>query len=138
MAIHWDLYGNANGYASRFVGAVLTPALMLAFLALFFILPRVAPKGYRLDQFLEVFGAIQLAVIVMLLAVHVLTLLAATGKQVRMDQAVVILTGGLIVVLGNYMGKLRKNFFIGIRTPWTLASDEVWARTHRFSGWLMA
>ncbi|MEL7298668.1 MAG: SdpI family protein, partial [Pseudomonadota bacterium] len=44
--------------------------------------------------------------------------------------------GLLFVVLGNYMGKLRKNFFIGIRTPWTLASDEVWARTHRLGGYL--
>ena len=46
--------------------------------------------------------------------------------------------GLLLVLLGNYMGKLRKNFFIGVRTPWTLASDEVWARTHRLTGWLWA
>ena len=44
--------------------------------------------------------------------------------------------GALLMVLGNYMGKLRKNFFIGIRTPWTLASDAVWERTHRLAGWL--
>jgi len=43
----------------------------------------------------------------------------------------------LLMFVGNYMGKIRKNFFIGIRTPWTLASDEVWAKTHRLGGWCM-
>ena len=47
-----------------------------------------------------------------------------------------LLVGGLFVVIGNYLGKVRRNFFVGIRTPWTLTSDEVWARTHRVGGWL--
>ena len=49
---------------------------------------------------------------------------------------ITLLVGGLFVVVGNYLGKVRRNFFVGIRTPWTLASDEVWARTHRVGGWL--
>ena len=49
---------------------------------------------------------------------------------------ITLLVGGLFIIVGNYLGKVRRNFFIGIRTPWTLASDEVWARTHRVGGWL--
>ena len=67
-------------------------------------------------------------------AVAILVLLEASGTDVRMNEMIYAGIGLLFIVLGNYMGKVRKNFFIGIRTPWTLASDEVWNRTHRLGG----
>ena len=58
----------------------------------------------------------------------------ARGLNVRINEMIIAGTGLLFVIIGNYLGKVRKNFFIGIRTPWTLASDEVWNRTHRIGG----
>ena len=66
--------------------------------------------------------------------IAVLVLLEANGQDVRINEMIFAGVGLLFIVLGNYMGKVRKNFFIGIRTPWTLASDEVWSRTHRLGG----
>ena len=63
---------------------------------------------------------------------------AATGAAIRIQTVVPALVGALLIFIGNYMSKLRKNFFIGVRTPWTLASDEVWSRTHRLAGWAFA
>ena len=63
-------------------------------------------------------------------------LLAASGRHVPLLVVAQLLMGGLFIVLGNYSGKVRRNYFIGIRTPWTLASEEVWSRTHRFGGWV--
>lgn len=63
-------------------------------------------------------------------------LLAAAGYPVSVPRVVMLAVGALLMVLGNYLGKLRKNFFVGIRTPWTLSSDSVWERTHRLGGWL--
>jgi uncharacterized membrane protein len=69
-----------------------------------------------------------------MLCVHVVVLLASTGRRIDMAIIVPMLIGALFVVLGNYMSKMRRNFFIGIRTPWTLADEDVWYRTHRLGG----
>ena len=75
-----------------------------------------------------------MAILAFLFLVHILVLLSATGARVEMNRAIPIGVGLLLVLLGNYLGKTTKNFFLGIRTPWTLASDEVWLRTHRLGG----
>ena len=62
---------------------------------------------------------------------------AALGAAFNISTVVMVAVGLLLMALGNFMGKVRKNFFIGIRTPWTLASDEVWAKTHRLGGWCL-
>jgi uncharacterized membrane protein len=69
-----------------------------------------------------------------LMVVNALALLAAAGAGVSIARVVPIATGALFMVMGNVLGKFRKNFLVGIRTPWTLASDEVWLRTHRLGG----
>jgi uncharacterized membrane protein len=79
---------------------------------------------------------ISLALTLMLGGVAAVMLLAASGSDVPALTVMKLLIGGLFVVIGNYLGKVRRNFFVGIRTPWTLTSDEVWARTHRVGGWL--
>jgi uncharacterized membrane protein len=66
--------------------------------------------------------------------VAILVLLEAKGINVYINRVIFAALGALFIVMGNYFGKIRKNFFLGIRTPWTLASDEVWARTHRLAG----
>jgi len=76
------------------------------------------------------------AVLALLSVIAVLVLFAGTGADVPIESIVPLGVGLLFLILGNYMGKVRKNFFIGTRTPWTLASDEVWARTHRLGGWV--
>jgi uncharacterized membrane protein len=136
---HWDAAGRINGYTPKPWGAFLLPLGMLCLWIMFLVLPRIAPKGYRLDTFSGAYAAIQLAVMGMMLLMTLLVLLQAAGKPVQIGRVAPMGVGLLllVLVLGNYMGKLRKNFFIGIRTPWTLASDEVWARTHRLGGWLL-
>ena len=99
-------------------------------------LPYISPKGFRLDSFLPVYGIISLAILAMLFVIMVIVFLAAKGNHIPVQRVAPIVVGLLLLVLGNYMGKVRKNFFVGIRTPWTLASDEVWMRTHHLGGWL--
>lgn len=138
MPIHWDASGAVDGYAPRTWGSLLTPGLMALIWLLFSVLPRIAPRGYRLDTFIGAYSAVMLAILGMLFIVHAMMLLAAAGARVPIAQLVPMLVGLLLLIVGNYMGKIRKNFFIGFRTPWTLANDEVWAQTHRLGGWLMA
>jgi uncharacterized membrane protein len=62
--------------------------------------------------------------------------LSAFGKPVNVGSVVLTATGALFLVLGNFMGKIRPNWFVGIRTPWTLSSKESWTKTHRLAGWV--
>jgi uncharacterized membrane protein len=98
------------------------------------LIPRMSPQGFRVERFRRVFGIIQVAIVAFLFLVSALVLLAGAGVPIPIDRVIVASTGVLLTVLGNFMGKVTKNFFVGIRTPWTLANDEVWLRTHRLGG----
>ena len=133
---HWDLHGRINGTMPRFWGAAM-PALLIAGLAaLTWVLPVISPRRFEITPFAHVYVLVMLASQALVLVLGMATLLFAVGYPVAMPKVAMLGVGALFVILGNYMGKLRKNFFIGIRTPWTLASDAVWERTHRFGGWL--
>lgn len=138
MPRRWDAAGNVVAYGPRGQLAFLLPAIIAFTWLLLIVLPRVSPHGFRIDPFLDVFGVVGAGIIAVLAFLHTIILLAAAGHALPVVGTLFVAIGMLLVFLGNYMGKFRKNFFIGVRTPWTLASDEVWARTHRLAGWLFA
>lgn len=131
---HWNFHGRPDGFTSKPWGAFVTPLVMIALYFVLLVLPKISPRGYRFDSFLGVWEIVRTAILAEMLLMHVLILLAGTGVAIDMVRAIETGGGLLLVLLGNYMGKLGKNFFIGIRTPWTLANDEVWLRTHRLGG----
>lgn len=131
---HFDFSGNPDGYTAKPMG-VFAPAIILAFIGLVFaVLPRMAPRGYALEPFQRAYEIIGIAVLVLVFGIVMLSLVYAVGVPIDLNRIVGAGIGLLFVVMGNFLGKLTRNFFIGIRTPWTLASDEVWLRTHRVGG----
>jgi uncharacterized membrane protein len=74
------------------------------------------------------------AILTFFTAIHIAVIFSGLGYRVNMDWIANIGLGLLFIILGNYMPKVKTNYFIGIRTPWTLANETVWARTHRFGG----
>jgi uncharacterized membrane protein len=133
---HWDATGHVNGYSSRFWGLALQPLVMLFLLALIVVLPAISPKGFRLDQSLPALNLIVIALLAFNFAMYVIVIRAGLGGAAPGLNVVEPAIGLLFIVIGNYLGKFRKNFFVGIRTPWTLASDEVWLKTHRLASWV--
>ncbi len=133
---HWNAAGEVDGYTAKPWGAWLFPVITLGVFLLFKVIPWISPHGFRMDTFLNVVDILKLASVLFMLVIGVTVLLSARGASFDPGRIVLPGVGVLLLVTGNYMGKLRKNFFIGIRTPWTLASDEVWARTHRLGGWM--
>ncbi len=131
---HWNARGDANGFMPKPWGPFLLPLTMAFTYGLLVVLPRISPQGYRMDRFKAVFELMQASILAFLFLLTVLALLAGIGVAVPMNRAVSAGVGLLLIVLGNFLGKVTKNFFVGIRTPWTLASDEVWLRTHRLGG----
>lgn len=131
---HWNASGQVNGYTEKPWGVFLLPLTMLAILGIFELIVRYSPRGFRLDRSRHVVGVFALATCGLLFLIFVAQLWAASGHATQPNQFVVPGIGILFMIFGNYMGKVPKNFFIGIRTPWTLASNEVWGKTHRFGG----
>jgi uncharacterized membrane protein len=131
---HWNLAGDADGFTAKPWGAFVLPTTLAGLWLLLQLLPRISPQGFRMDRFLGTFQVVQLSLMTFVFLVSVLGTLAGAGVPVSMKNAIPAALGLLFAVLGNFLGKFRRNFFAGIRTPWTLASEEVWLRTHRLGG----
>ena len=133
---HWDADGNVNGWMPRFWAAAIWPLTMCGLALMLAILPMISPRKFEIEPFARTYGVIVLATLAFLLVVGTVALLAGAGHHVSVQLVAPVAVGALLMVIGNFMGKFRKNFFVGIRTPWTLTSEMVWERTHRLAGWL--
>lgn len=131
---HWDLHNHVNGSMPRFWAAAFPALSVLGLVLLSVLLPAISPRQFGIRRFEGVWGLLMLIVQGYVLIVCLGVLLAGAGYPVSVPTIAMLAVGVLYLLLGNYMGKLQRNFFIGIRTPWTLASDAVWERTHRFGG----
>jgi uncharacterized membrane protein len=136
VPVRWDFTGQVVATRPR-PWAFTAPVLMALLYGLLLALPRISPRGFEMERFRRSFETLQTTLLAFLLAVTALTLLASTGTPIRVDQAAFACIGLVLLVVGNFQGKLSRNFFLGVRTPWTLASEEVWLRTNRLAGRLM-
>ena len=144
-AVHWNLRGEADRYGSRLEIVLLGPALILGVWLLMEVLLKVDPKRVAAQRNAEATpeernGTIDLVVAVVLALVavaHGLSLLAASGLLTDPPRAQALLLAAFLLIAGNFFARLRPSWFVGIRTPWTLSSDDVWRRTHRLAGRLM-
>lgn len=137
MASHWGADDQANGTMSKFWGVFFTPLLGLFMAALFLAIPSIDPLKANIAQFRESFNVFTVLMVVFMAYVHGLTLAWNLGfTNFRMSVALLPAMGLLFIFVGDMVGKAKRNFFIGIRTPWTLSSDTVWDETHRIGGQL--
>jgi uncharacterized membrane protein len=137
IAVHWDLDGNPNGWMPRPLGAFFAPVFLLVIGQLMRVLPRVDPRATAHAALPDAYETIIAAALLLILACHGIVLAVALGYRVPIGRAVPALVGALIVVIGRVMPRLQPNWWYGIRTPWTLSDDRVWARTHRLAGFSM-
>jgi uncharacterized membrane protein len=132
MASHWNAASQVDGYMPRFWGAFLMPIVATGMVALLLVIPLIDPLKANIAQFREYFNAFITVMVAFLAYMHVVTVLWNLGyNQFNMGTAVLPGIGLIFVFAGIMMRKAKRNYFIGIRTPWTLSSDWVWERTHR-------
>jgi uncharacterized membrane protein len=131
---HWNLQGEVDGWMDKPFGAVMQPAIATFILALLWLMPRIDPRRANVEHFAEDRWLITNLLILFFAIVQVATLGQALGWPVEVDRVVTASTGLLFVGLGNYLPRIRSNWFIGIRTPWTMDNDRVWRATHRVGG----
>ncbi len=135
MPSHWNAAGEIDGYMSKFWGMFLMPLITLGMLLLFLAIPRIDPLKANIALFIDSYNLMMVLLIAYMLYVYALTLFAALGYPFNMTVMLLPAMGALCIVIGFLIGKARRNFFVGIRTPWTLSSDTVWAKTHALGKW---
>jgi uncharacterized membrane protein len=132
MASHWDASGQVNGYISTFWGVFLMPLMSAGLFLLFLAIPNIDPLKANIAQFRGIYNLFIVLFLGYMLYIYALTLAWNLGyTSFDMTTAILPAVGLLFVFLGILLGRAKRNFFIGIRTPWTLSSDTVWAKTHQ-------
>jgi len=132
MASHWNENSQVDGYMSRFWGAFMMPLVVLGMLAVFLVIPNIDPLKANIAKFRGQFNTFITLIVAFMTYVHILTMLWNLGyDQFNMGSAMMPALGLVFIFAGIMMRKAKRNFFIGIRTPWTLSSDTVWDEIHR-------
>jgi len=137
IATHWNVGGTADGFSSRATAVLIMPLVIIGLTGLFNVLAKLDPRGANYAKFIDTYWLIANAVMLFILIGHGMIIATGLGYPVKVDRFMPIGIGLLFIVLGNYLTRVEPNWFIGIRTPWTLSSDTVWRKTHRTGGWLM-
>jgi uncharacterized membrane protein len=137
LPIHWGLNGEADGFADKWTALMMPPLIVAAVSLLFFFLPSLEPRkqGLERSQGLYLWGWI--AMLMMGAAIELAVVSTALGWDLPVNRLITGGVGATLLLIGNQLGKSRSMYLIGLRTPWTLASEEVWIRTHRLAGRLM-
>jgi uncharacterized membrane protein len=142
IPIHWNIHGGINGTAPKTFGLLMLPVTnVLVYLMLRFIRhfdPKVRRSGAEdREPAMATFRVMRIAIIAFLFGIFCFQAAIALGHPLPFDRLVV--NGFLLffIVTGNYFTTLRPNYFVGIRTPWTLENPETWKATHRVGGRIM-
>jgi uncharacterized membrane protein len=137
VPIHWDAHGHVNGWGPKWSLFLYGPGGMLLIVLMFSALPWLSPKKFEVDSFRATYLYIMIMVVAMMAYCNLLILMSALGSLagIVLDVSRAVEGGAclLIALLGNVLGKVRRNFFVGVRTPWTIANEQVWNATHRFA-----
>ena len=131
---HWNIRGEVDGHASRAAVLLFAPSIAGLVTIIFALAPLFEPRNRNLAQGRALYHAAWVGVIVLFCGVHATTIAAAFGYETSLSTFLIPTLGLLFAVMGNFMGKTRSNFIMGVRTPWTLSSDYAWEKTHRWLG----
>jgi len=134
VVTHWGVDGSPDGWSSALTVVLLFPAIGLLLLLVFWALPRIDPRREAYAASSSPYWILANIVMLVVAVLHIVILGNALGWAIRIPILVPVMVGALFVVIGLLMPRMLPSWFMGIRTPWTLSSDEVWLRTHRMGG----
>jgi uncharacterized membrane protein len=131
VASHWNAAGEVDGYLPKSVGLALIPLLAIGLSALFVFLPCIDPLRYNYRKFQDYYEGFILVFAAFLFLVQLQIILWGLGIPLSPNLTMPLMMGGLFIYLGFLLEHAEPNWFVGIRTPWTLSSETVWKKTHR-------
>lgn len=133
MVTHWNAAGEADGYMEKGIGMFLMPGAMVVLLLFFYLIPHIDPMKENIKKFDRYYEGFIFLFTFFLAYIHFLSVAWNIGYSFEINRFTAPVLGILFIYLGILCGKSRQNWFIGIRTPWTLSSERVWERTHNIA-----
>lgn len=139
VPIHWNADGEVDNYAGKWA-VFLSPLINIGIYLMMLMMPRIDPRKKNYEMFSGAYYWFRILITLVLAVAGMLTILVPLGVKLNVGIIITTLVTVVFLLMGNQFGRIRPNYFVGIRTPWTLNNDEVWTRTHRFTGriWVIA
>jgi uncharacterized membrane protein len=134
LVVHWGIDGQPDGYAPKWFASLMFPVFMLGMILLQRWLPTIDPNRKNYEQFQGAYNIISAGIVSLFFILHLVVILQGLGYALDVPMLTTFLLGALFILTGNYLPRVRPNYFLGIRTPWTLTDEEVWRKTHRTGG----
>ena len=134
VPVHWNMAGEADRWGAPWMNAILLPGIAAGLYLVLLVLPLIDPRRANYALFEGTGRLFRAVLVVFMVGLHVMVTLVSLGHAVPVDRVIRVAVPLRLVAFGNSFGRLRHNYFMGIRVPWTLASEEVWMRTHRLAG----
>ncbi|MEO0091849.1 MAG: DUF1648 domain-containing protein [candidate division WOR-3 bacterium] len=131
---HWNIQGEVDGYMNKLWGLFLMPFVLLAMFLLFILIPRIDPLKANIEKFRKYYDWFIILLFLFMIFLQTFIILWSLGTKIRPQIAFTIGLGILFFYIGFLLENTKRNWFIGIRTPWTLSSDAVWDKTHKLGG----
>jgi uncharacterized membrane protein len=136
---HWNVHGEPDAFSPKekiLPTFLLVPGAMVVALVLTPLLAWLSPQKFKVDVFRDTYGYVMMLVVALMGYLNAVILLASVGHYQYLNRLLLCGIFLFIALIGNVLGKVRRNFWMGVRTPWTLASDTIWIQTHRLAAWL--
>jgi len=134
VATHWNFAGEADAYSGRAFAAFFFPALAIGIYLLMTFLPLVDPKRERYAEFGKAYNVLRLSITILMIGLYGIMSWNGLGHEAPINIVVPFAIGLLFIIIGNFLPKVKRNWFVGIRTPWTLSREDIWNKTHRLGG----
>jgi len=131
ITTHWNSSGVPNGTMSKEWGLFLIPLITLVIFILFILIPKIDPLRKNIEKFLIYFDSFILIFILFMFYIHMITIIWNLGIKINMNLLLIPAIGFLYIYIGILLRQVKQNWFIGIRTPWTLSNKVVWDKTHK-------
>lgn len=136
VPVHFGIDGKTDRYGSKWEALLVMPGVVTLVGLIMAVVPLIDPRRSNLAQSSGLYYAAWYGELTVMSVAHAGFIAAAMGLVANVGQILFVVVGGLFILLGNFMGKSRPNWFAGFRTPWTLSSDYSWQQTHRATGWM--
>lgn len=134
IPIHWNYAGEIDNYVAKMPGIFILPAFAVVLYILFLAIPRIDPRWDSYKLFKGSYQTLKFSIVALMTLLFYVIIAASLGFDFDIMYFVIVPIVLLFTVVGNMLGKIRPNWFVGIRLPWTLSNDQVWQLTHRFAG----
>ena len=134
MASHWNAKGNVDGYMSKFWGLFLMPLVSIGLFLLFLLIPKIDPLKQNIEKFRKYFDNFIVLIFIFLFYIYLLTIFWNLDFRFNMIVMMIPALGVLFYYIGILTENAKRNWFIGIKTPWTLSNNIVWNKTHKLGG----